>query len=96
MNTKKIKDIVVSNRQKGNTTWILKSAMKNPNCIIVTSNKTNSYELKSMYFAFLKAQPLYKKIIRRLIGKKNPIFKSIDDDLRGYNLPIIFDNSALI
>jgi hypothetical protein len=83
--------IVERYRQNGNSTWILKSAIENPKCIIVSYNKANAEGLKLKYFEMLKNLPWWK----RWKHKVYPKFLSLNDNFDGYNLPIIFDNSAL-
>lgn len=95
MKVEKINDIITYNRQKGNSTWIVKSAIKNPNCVIVAHDSACAYDLKCLYYSLLKKQPFYKKIIWKLFGRSHPRFMSIENDFRGINLPVIFDNSAL-
>jgi hypothetical protein len=81
--------IVNENRQCGNTTWILKSAIENPECIILCYNMRNAKELENKYFHMLEERSIDRK------GRKHPKFLSKNSDLKGYKLPVIFDNSAL-
>ena len=89
-NLKKIVDVVEEHRQCGNTTWILNSAIDNPNCIILGYNTKYVTEIKNKYYFLLKERGISKK------GRKHPIFVSKNADLSKYDkLPIVLDNSAV-
>jgi len=92
----KIQTIVNQTRRTGNTTWIIKSAIKNPNCVIVSKNKRESKLLKQKYIRMLSNDSLFQKLKWEIFGRKQPIFLTINDSYRGFNLPIIFDNNALL
>jgi hypothetical protein len=89
------KEIAERYRQNGNSTWIIKSAIENPECIILTYNKASADDMKDNYFAMLEAAHWTKKLKWWLFGRKHPKFLSISSNLDGYKLPIIFDNSAM-
>lgn len=91
-----IKEKFLSARSSGNTEWILKSAINNSNCIIVSKNKDYSRDLEFTFKTLLKKSIWYKRFFWFLFGRKYPKFKTIDSNLAGLNCPIIFDNSALI
>lgn len=48
-----IEDIVLNNRQKGSTTWILEAALNNPNVIIICYDESNCKDFKKIYDKFL-------------------------------------------
>lgn len=87
-----IKDIVDSTRQTGNTTWILKVAINNPNCAIVSKNPRY---LEDMYFKLFYDLPWYKRLYHKLFIKKHPMFITKEYNFYGIKVPVIFDNSAL-
>lgn len=92
----KIIDICEHNRQCGSTTWILKAAVNNPNCIIIGYNDEYCEELKLKYFDLLRKENFFKRLKWKIFGRKHPKFLSVNKkNIRGYRLPIIFDNSAL-
>lgn len=89
-------------RQAGQTTWLLKAALNNPNCILVFGNNSIAITAKRRYEE-LKLEswdnlPFYKKWFlnkTKWMSRKNPIFLSVNQDsLRGRSLPIIFDSSC--
>lgn len=92
----KLEEAAISCRQTGSTTWILKSAIKRPNCIIVSRNMETALHLDYAYSKLLNEQPWYKKLRWKICGRKNPKFVSIDYNFRANRLPVIFDNSALL
>jgi hypothetical protein len=92
----KIKKIIELSRQTGNTTWILESAIERPNCIIVSRNAEQAKNLEKTYFKLIFNSPWYKKLIWKFFGRKHPKFVSLDFSIRGYNVPVIFDNSSLV
>ncbi len=89
------KEIAERYRQNGNTTWIIKSAIENPECIVLAYNAENAKSIKERYFQMLEQSHWLKKLKWKVFGRKHPEFLSKNTDLNGYNLPIIFDNSAL-
>ncbi len=92
----KVEDIIHQSRRTGNTTWILKSAVNNPNCVIVVNNQRYAKDLEHLYNNMLLLSPWYKRVYWSFFGRGVPQFVSISSDFRGYNKPIIFDNSSLI
>jgi len=90
----KINEIIYNTRRTGNTTWILKSAIKYPNCIIISKNKRQSTYLEKRYYQLLQYEKWYKKLYWKWFGRKTPRFLTINNNFRGYNLPIIFDNGT--
>lgn len=93
---KNVREIVEISRRSGNTTWILKSAIENPNCIIVAYNKSYAKDLEREYNRLLKKSIWYKRIIWYFQKRRKPLFVSDNFDFRGYNLPVIFDNSCFL
>jgi len=91
----KITEIVHRTRNTGNTTWILKAAIKQPNCIIVSKSKRDAEYLEWKYFQILSKSAWYKKLWWKWFGRKHPKFLSLYNDFRGLGLPVIFDNGAL-
>jgi len=91
----KISEIVLTTRRTGNTTWILKSAVKTPDCIIVCKTLRHAKELEKEYFRMLQKSSWWLKLKWNLFGRNHPHFWGVDSQFKGYNLPVIFDNSAL-
>lgn len=92
---KRLEEIIRTTRATGNTTWILQSAIKSPNCIIVSRNTQQAIHLEKAYKYLLSKSAWYKKLWWKWFGRKNPKFVSLDFKFEGYNVPVIFDNGAL-
>lgn len=92
----RLEDIIRTTRATGNTTWILQSAIKRPNCIIVSKNMNGAKNLELGYKILLSESIWYKKLWWKCFGRKNPKFVSLNFRFEGCNLPIIFDNGALV
>jgi len=90
----KITEIVYRTRQTGNTTWILKAAIKQPNCVIVSKNMQQAKNLERNYFQLLSKSAWYQKLYWKWFGRKHPKFMTIDSKFEGFRLPIIFDNGS--
>jgi hypothetical protein len=83
-----LQGILENTRQRGNSTWILEAAIKNPNCIIVTYNNSAKHELECKY-----DELIYKQGI---VNKTKPKFVTLNYNFKNEEkLPIIFDCSAL-
>ena len=93
--TEIIRNIIATTRRTGNTTWILQSAIKKPNCIIVSKTEEQAKQLERSYKALLMKSAWYKKLWWKWSGRKNPKFVSINYRFQGNALPVIFDNVAL-
>jgi len=92
-------------RQRGNTRWILESAIKNPNIIIVSRDTKHRVQLHKDYLMLFEKnllieeaiKPWYKKVWNYFFPKKSkvkhPLFITIHDydRLRGITTPIVFD-----
>ena len=92
----RLQEIVRDTRQTGSTTWILKSAIKNPECIIVCRNMQQAKGLERKYNKMLSDVWLGKKLWWKLFGRKQPKFLSIRSNFRGFGLPVIFDNASIV
>lgn len=92
----KIDEIVLRTRKTGNTTWLLKSAIENPDCIIVSRSMQEAKELEKRYNSLLQTSSWYKKLWWLMVKRKNPKFVSLDFRFEGYNTPVIFDNSSFL
>jgi hypothetical protein len=89
-------------RQTGSSSWIIDSAIKNPNIILVCENFRMSNTMKSIFFEKKKQLSFFKKILYYLKFRNlSPEFISIDNlndnFFRGRNKtkPIIYDNSVV-
>jgi len=90
----RITEIVYSTRRTGNTTWILKAAIRNPECIIVSKNMMQVQYLADEYHRLLSKSIWYKKLYWKWFGRKHPRFMTINSRFEGMNLPVIFDNET--
>lgn len=90
-----LQEIVYQTRQTGNTTWILKAAIKNPECVIVSKNMQQAKHLEHEYRKLLLNVWWGQKLWWKWFGRKHPKFLSLHSEFRGFRLPIIFDNGAL-
>lgn len=85
----KIKEIVYKTRRTGNSTWILKAAIKQPKCVIVSKNMEGTERLKKEYFKLLSNKKWYQKIYDKWFGDKTvPLFLSINSRFEGLGLPL--------
>lgn len=89
--------IINIGRQRGNTTWLLRAAIKQPNVMIVCRNQTSVAEMTKSYKKLLQKEPWYKKFWWWCFGRSNPKFVTVNnpDNLRGINFPTVFDNGAI-
>ena len=90
----KITEIVYKTRRTGNTTWILKAAIKQPNCVIVVKNMQQVKHLQKNYYQLLSKSTWYQKLYWKWFGRKHPKFMTINSSFEGLGLPIIFDNGT--
>lgn len=90
-----LQEIVYQTRRTGSTTWILKAAIKNPECVIVSKNMQQAKQLEHQYRKMLLNVWWGQKLWWKLFGQKHPNFLSLSSEFRGFRLPIIFDNGAL-
>lgn len=94
MESQRIYEICASNRQTGSSTWILFSAVRLPNCILVFHNERHARDMEDKYIEILRRVGLSRDDPRR----GYPIFTTVNSQLfrgGGYGrLPIIFDNSC--
>lgn len=91
--------IARSNRTKGDITWILKSAIDNPNVMIVVRNQEVAKDLKIAFELLVSKSIWYKKLYWNFFGRANPVIVSMycKNVIRRTNLPIVlFDNSSMI
>lgn len=98
----KVKQIIYTSKENNfnndNNIWLLKSAIKTPECVIVSSSGTHSNYMMEKYKKTIKEEHIVKQLYWYVFGRKTPIFVTLDypkfDILR--NLPILFDNSCFI
>lgn len=93
---KDIKRVINEVVRTGSTTWILKAAIENPNCVIISKNYEQSTVLRKEYFKMILNSPWYKKLYWRWINKKHPKFIPISCDFHGIRMPIVFDNGTFV
>ncbi len=92
----RIREIVYETRRTGNTSWILQSAIRNPNCIIVGKDLKQAHHLREEFIRMMIKSPWYKKLWWKIFGYKEPLFVPISYTFRGENIPIIFDNGTFV
>ena len=85
----RLQEILEDTRQRGNSTWIIEAAIKNPNCIVVAYNNNTKRELECKYNELINKQGI--------INKTKPKFVTLKYDFKNEveKLPVIFDCSAL-
>lgn len=91
----RINEICQITRRSGNTLWILKGTVKNPNCVIVCKDKNHLKYMNNMYHYLLSTSPWYLKIYWRVFGRKHPKFLTLDSNFSGHKGAVIFDNASL-
>ena len=91
-----IKKSAIDYRCTGNTSWILKAALNNPECIIVVGTTGELHALNSEYEKLINNSPWYKKIYWNLTKRSYPKFTTVDNVIPGGKLPLIFDNSCFV
>lgn len=79
-----IHEVLAHTRQQGNTTWLLKAALKNPDCIIVVGNQ-------------MQRQELLQRLSKLTEGKQVdlPEIMTLHQSFVGLNKPVIFDLASL-
>lgn len=96
--------IIELTRGRGNSTWILKAAIKNPEVIIITKNKADSIDMENRFNELLeeefKKDPWYIKLWYKFFKRKikKPIFNTLHDLDRNrvHRFPVIFDNYSIL
>lgn len=90
-----IVDLVKDNRSKGNTSFILRSAVKNPNVIIISPTHQHAVMLKEYYeYWYIHDTNRIIRWFHKIKGRQHASFSSLGMDLKGNNKPIVFDNSC--
>lgn len=94
---REIQDIINETRGRGNTTWILKSAIDNPEVILMFGDRRTALENGNIYCNMVADLPWWKRYWRRFTGKDRiePLFTYYGENLRGMKRPIVFDISAI-
>lgn len=91
-----VENIVHQTRGTGNTTWLLKAAINDPDCIIIARNGENKNDLYDHYHWLLGKERWYRRLWWRVFGRKHPEFRTLRYSFNGVREPVIFDNSSLI
>lgn len=77
----------------GTSTWILKSSIVNPECIIVYRNEDMKRQHEHEFNRLVSQDPVFNGLYEHN-GCKRPIFTTVDNlltTIRGRRLPLIFD-----
>jgi hypothetical protein len=87
--------VLNKSRRSGITTWILKSAIKNPNVIILSSTLKQSKLLRDLFDRMID-NSFWLRLKYKYFRAKKPQFESIDSIflLYGVDKPVILDNSV--
>lgn len=94
-------EIAVKSRRMGNTEYLIQAAIRNPNVVIICSNDSYARDLEKRYLQTVDKRSWWRKVLDKLTGrgKKRPEFIGLvnsGDRLRGLNVPVVFDLSALL
>jgi hypothetical protein len=92
-------NVTMQTRRRGNSTYLLKAAIDNPDCCIISGSLAASDALKKRYKQLLEELPVYKKFFRWLTGKnkKMPSFESVTSfKPHQSRVPVIVDLEAII
>lgn len=74
----RLNDIVLQTRRTGNTTWILSSTLKNPDCIIVARNNRYANELEREYYRrYFNKLSWWRKFLWKIRKRGQPKFVSL-------------------
>jgi hypothetical protein len=93
---KRLKEIIITTRRTGNTSWILNSAYERPDCIVVSKNIQQAKCMQKKYNDLLKTKPWYEKLRWKLFGRKKPKFVPLSYNFDVDDVPVIFDNGAFL
>ncbi len=91
-----LRNICLRNRQVGSKTFILKSAIINPDCFIVSLNLALVCDMRDIYHKMINEDPVLNEIYLSN-GRREPKFVTLNqmEQMVGYErLPIIFDSSC--
>lgn len=103
-----IQDIYYTTRGAGYTTMMLRASMYKPNCIIVAKDaKTRDWVEKQydqLYIEIFVNRSWRRRMLTKIliffdilqVPTKRPVFKTLRENLRGYNGPIFLDNSCFM
>lgn len=90
----KLRYIADATKRQGQTTWILKAAIAQPNCAIVSKTTQQARYLKKEYERLISKSSWHKKLYWKMFGRKQPLFLTVDCAFYGTRRPVIFDNST--
>ena len=90
-----IKEIVQDTRNNDNTTWLLRAARRDPNCVIVVADHQQRQHLCNTYYSML---PWYRKLrfVQWLLPIRFPKFLLITQSFKGIRTPLVFDNGVFL
>lgn len=99
-----VREIAVQSRKSGNTTYLLKACLHNPCVTIVCSTEDYARELQRRYLDMYWAQSWWVRHIARRFRPKSRrgVPKFIGSAVAWHrggghmNVPVVFDNSALL
>ena len=96
----KLERIIHETRGSGNTTWILKSALHNPDCIIVCGNSDHARYMHSIYNDMINNSGFFRRLYWKYINRSRPLFVTPEYNFKGKGhllmKPVIFDNGGLL
>jgi len=87
------------NRNNGSTMWIVKSAIVNPDCVIVAPSTKHMMYLRELYYETINLFEDFRGLYEAN-GNKEPLFVTTlnwkEKIVGRERQPIIFDNSCFI
>lgn len=91
-----LRTISEQNRQTGSTTFLLKSAIFNPDCYFVVKDVNSMISSRNLYHKIIEEDPMFSEIFETN-GSREPTFTTLNqmEIIHGHNrLPIVFDTSC--
>ena len=93
---KRLKEIIITTRRSGNTSWILNSVYDRPECIVVSKNMQQAKCMQKKYNDLLDKKSWLTRLKWRLFGRKKPKFVPLSYNFDVDDVPVIFDNGAFL
>ncbi len=96
MDTKKdFPPMILQRRRTGYTTWVLRAAILDPKCVILSCNQDSSRDLERRYNRLIKEYGWFRRLWWKITFRGRPQFISFQDPerLKGSKHTIIPDNS---
>lgn len=91
----RFKKLSIVIRKEDGTTWMLKSAIDNPDVVIVSKDAASMAHLKRQYNWLLSKSPWYKRLRWALYDRIHPTFITLVSGFGETSKPIVFHNESL-